>query len=91
MYQTTTENGKYKFVIHGDVPKVYRNDELWEQGGYSWLTLLIKLQKYEEALKFYANKENYECDDESLNPAVSYIHIVDMDEGDKARQVLNIK
>lgn len=49
-----------------------------------------KIARYEEALKFYANKENYECNDETLNPAVSYIHIIDMDEGDRARKALGI-
>lgn len=50
-----------------------------------------KIGKYEKALKFYANKENYECDDESLNPAVSYIHIIDTDEGNEARKALGIE
>jgi hypothetical protein len=50
--------------------------------------LHMENKEYEEALKFYANKENYECDDETLNPAINYIHIVDMDSGEKAREAL---
>jgi hypothetical protein len=50
--------------------------------------LHLENKEYEEALKFYAIKENYECDDETLNPSVSYIHIVDMDSGEKAREAL---
>jgi hypothetical protein len=50
--------------------------------------LHLENQEYEKALKFYAKKENYECDDETLNPAVSYIHIVDMDSGEMAREAL---
>ena len=52
--------------------------------------LMDKVERYEKALKFYANKEHYECDDETLNPSVSYIHIVDMDEGEEARKALGI-
>jgi hypothetical protein len=49
------------------------------------------IARYEKALKFYADKENYECDDSELDPSVSYIHIVDMDEGSKARKALGIE
>jgi hypothetical protein len=57
----------------------------------AWQELKEKAERYEKALKFYANKENYECDNEELNPVVSYIHIVDMDGGENARKALGIE
>jgi len=47
-----------------------------------------KIERYEEALKFYADKENYEVVTEGLDPMFSYVHIIDTDEGDKARKAL---
>jgi hypothetical protein len=48
-----------------------------------------KVERYEKALEFYANKEHYYVPlDEMLDPTFDYIHLVDMDEGDKARKAL---
>jgi hypothetical protein len=58
----------------------------------AFVTLLEKLvevnERHTKALKFYAKKENYECEDDTLDPSVSYIHIVDMDSGEEARKAL---
>lgn len=52
-----------------------------------WKEGLKKVERYEKALKFYANKENYE-EWKDVNPEVNYIHNVDFDGGDKARKAL---
>jgi len=49
-----------------------------------------KLMKYEQVLKFYADKEHYKVFGNRSNGEYEYIHIVDMDEGEKARKALNI-
>jgi hypothetical protein len=46
-----------------------------------------KIARYEKALKFYANKENYEEWNEDLG-LTEYIHSVDFDGGDTARKSL---
>jgi hypothetical protein len=52
-----------------------------------WKEGLKKVERYEKALKFYADKENYE-EWKDVNPEVNYIHNVDFDGGDKARKAL---
>lgn len=49
-----------------------------------------KVKEYEKALKFYANKENYEVWSGELDPEVSHIHNVDHDEGRSARLALGM-
>lgn len=45
-----------------------------------------------EALKFYADEDNYNLTAEADKIALcEYIHIVDLDNGDKARQALEVK
>lgn len=46
--------------------------------------LIQKTNRYEDALQFYANKKHYEVCEE----VDKYLHLVDMDEGDKARRAL---
>jgi hypothetical protein len=48
-----------------------------------------KIERYEKALRFYADKENYEVTSNDLDPTTDYVHIVDIDEGDTARKVLS--
>jgi regulator of replication initiation timing len=49
--------------------------------------LIEKSNRHEKALQFYANKEHYEVY-ENVDPTDSYVHLVDMDEGDEARKAL---
>lgn len=49
-YETTTDNGRYRFLIEGNVPKVYEEEHLIDQGDYAWTTLLRKLRDFESAL-----------------------------------------
>jgi hypothetical protein len=47
-----------------------------------------KVERYEKALKFYADKENYEEWNEDLG-LTEYIHNADFDGGDIAREALD--
>jgi hypothetical protein len=47
------------------------------------------VEKYEKVLEFYSDKENYEEWNEDSG-LTEYIHTVDFDGGDKAREVLGI-
>lgn len=49
-----------------------------------------KAQRYEKALMFYANEENYEAWSE-YEDATSYFNNVDFDSGDTARNALENK
>ena len=49
-----------------------------------------QIERYEKALKFYANKENYEQWNEDL-VLTEYIHNVDFDGGDTAKRALDVK
>lgn len=49
--------------------------------------MVDKVKRYEEALKFYANDENYEAWSE-YEDATGYFNNVDFDSGDKAKDAL---
>jgi hypothetical protein len=49
--------------------------------------LIYQYEKYEKALKFYAEKENYEAWEE-YEDATGFFNNVDCDGGDKARSML---
>jgi hypothetical protein len=73
---------KYWSVINEQTihPKVslYKSDFDW---------LIEKVERYEKALKFYANKENYKEWNEDLG-LTEYIHNVDFEGGDIAKKAL---
>lgn len=50
------------------------------------------LRRYRDALKFYADKSNYELSAEAERADLTeFINILDMDNGDKARKALDIE
>lgn len=78
-----------KVIVRDQAKKVKHLFPLENTAGYG--QLCDKLLKFEKALKFYADKENYECVDDRLDHTVSYIHIVDTDEGYTARKALELE
>lgn len=55
MYELTTQKGRFKFVVDEQVVKVYEKQMLIDQGSVPLLSLIEKIQNYEEALKEIAN------------------------------------
>ncbi|MED3562400.1 hypothetical protein [Bacillus xiapuensis] len=50
----------------------------------------IKIEKYEKALKFYANKEYYEPFKEEDGDRTDAFNFIDLDSGETAREALGI-
>jgi predicted RNase H-like nuclease (RuvC/YqgF family) len=73
--------------LNEEVEKMSNEKELIELLLKENNNLREKIDQYEKALKFYADKENYEVL-KQVDPTTDYIHLIDMDEGDKARRVL---
>lgn len=59
----------------------------WKEQQEKIIDLELENAKLKEALKFYANKENYEEWNEDLG-LTEYIHAIDFDGGDTARKAL---
>lgn len=53
-YKIETEDGKYTFINDNGIVTVLRHGDLWENGDEGLLSLLQKVERYEEALEFYA-------------------------------------
>lgn len=66
MFKVETENGKNTFINDNGVVTVMRNGELWEEGDKVLLTLLQKVERYENALKSIAEETGTPCGREAI-------------------------
>jgi hypothetical protein len=65
-------------------------ETLFQRQKLGFANLAEKIERYEKALKFYADKGRYEEWDKDSN-LTEYIHDVDFDGGDIAKEALGIE